>query len=352
MGWDIHRFMANENIENALICTLCTEVVKTPVQTQCDHIYCGECIRRWLEGGNGTCPVDMQIVTFNSLKPLNGIAKQLLNKLIIRCKNYGDGCRLMSKLEDMAQLNEHELSHCTFAEQNLVRDIQGKHQEEANNLRKKISEFEDALTLKKGMHPIATGDNDKATDQNQKRITQLEKEIYQMEIKNTELCKTIEEKSIQLADVARNSISVSQCASRLADVTNEPGSIANKNARGKLNIRYLKIRPLSTQLNVSLTCFFSHYNLDPYPMDIFVRTWELIPGGYIFSCHKTSDTEVIGTHIDPKGQTGSKPIIIKRVGSMVSYDGGKPVTPILAMGSKHGSLVMKWENGTTWISLG
>ena len=85
-------------------------------------------------------------------------------------------------------------------------------------------------------------------------------------------------------------------------------------------------------------------------MDIFVRTWEM-KGGYMFSCRKTSHTEVTGTHIDRKGQTGSKPIIIKRVGSMVSYDGGKPVTPKLGSGAK-GNLVMMWGNGTNWYSLG
>ena len=117
MGWDIDRFLEKGNIVPDLICTICTDVIKDPVQTNCEHTFCRECISRWLEGDRRTCPEDRESLSSNDLKPASRLTKQLLNKLIVRCKNYSDGCVLMSKFEDMTQLIEHEDNQCPWGKQ-------------------------------------------------------------------------------------------------------------------------------------------------------------------------------------------------------------------------------------------
>ena len=112
MGWNIDRFLAKDTIVSEFICSICTDVVECPVQTPCQHLFCNECIRRWINEGNRTCPEDRQALTVNALKPPSRLTLQFLNKLIIRCKNYNDGCRLMTTFEDVIQLKEHETNQC------------------------------------------------------------------------------------------------------------------------------------------------------------------------------------------------------------------------------------------------
>ena len=71
MGWNIDRFIAKESIVDEFICAICTDVVENPVQTPCQHLFCNECIRRWINEGHRTCPEDRQALTVNVLKTPN-----------------------------------------------------------------------------------------------------------------------------------------------------------------------------------------------------------------------------------------------------------------------------------------
>ena len=71
MGWDINRFLEKDKIVEELICTICTDIIKDPVQTNCEHTFCRECITRWLEGGQRTCPEDREQLTSNDLRPVS-----------------------------------------------------------------------------------------------------------------------------------------------------------------------------------------------------------------------------------------------------------------------------------------
>ena len=105
MGWDINRFLEKDNIVMDLICSICTDVIKDPVQTNCEHSFCRECITTWLEGGQRICPEDRQELYLNDLKPPNRLTKQLLNNLIVRCKYYGEGCCFMAKHEYLSLIH-------------------------------------------------------------------------------------------------------------------------------------------------------------------------------------------------------------------------------------------------------
>lgn len=114
MGWDINRFVDYDEIDRELLCPICTDVLDDPVQTECDHNFCRECIIQWLSNGNANnvCPTDMRPLAANQLKQASRIITNFIDRLIIRCQNYDNGCTFTTKFENMTQLTEHQNVQC------------------------------------------------------------------------------------------------------------------------------------------------------------------------------------------------------------------------------------------------
>ena len=142
MGWNIDRFVAKETIVDELICSICSDVVENPVQTSCQHLFCGKCIELWMNQGKTTCPEDRNELAFNSLKPPSRLTLQLLNKLIIRCRNYADGCRQMYTYEDIPHLTQHELNECNCRETTLFHHLSDQLKKDSNELKTKVQTLE------------------------------------------------------------------------------------------------------------------------------------------------------------------------------------------------------------------
>ena len=144
MGWDIERFTDKDSVGDDLICTICTDVVNDPMQTPCDHLFCKECINKWLNGGQRTCPVDREQLSLDKLKRPSRMIMQLYNKLTIRCQNFEKGCKLMCKFEDVQHLIQHENEGCQVAQNIRVSKIQ----EENEELKRNISRLEKMMSEK------------------------------------------------------------------------------------------------------------------------------------------------------------------------------------------------------------
>lgn len=82
MGYEIERFVCA--IDEEFHCSICTMVLKDPLQSPCEHIFCSECINGWLKVKE-TCPVDQSILPFDDLKPPPRYFRNLLEKMEIRC---------------------------------------------------------------------------------------------------------------------------------------------------------------------------------------------------------------------------------------------------------------------------
>ena len=143
MGWEIKRFADKDSVGEDLICTICTDVVKDPLQTPCDHLFCKECITRWLNEQR-TCPVDREQLSLDKLKRPSRMIMQLINKLTIRCQNFEKGCKLMCKLEDVQNLIQHQNEGCQVAQNIRASNIQ----EENEELKKNISRLEKMMSEK------------------------------------------------------------------------------------------------------------------------------------------------------------------------------------------------------------
>ena len=116
MGWDQERFVNKDTILTDLICTICNDVLKEPVQTPCEHCFCKTCITPWLQQGQNSCPVDRNPLTSYMLKTPNRMTMQLLNDLEIRCKNFTNECSFTTKLDNERNLTLHEIEHCIVTE--------------------------------------------------------------------------------------------------------------------------------------------------------------------------------------------------------------------------------------------
>lgn len=82
MGYDLARFVAL--IDEDFHCVICTMVLEHPVQSPCEHIFCNDCIVKWLSIKE-TCPVDQSSLRVQDLKSVPRYFRNLLDKMEILC---------------------------------------------------------------------------------------------------------------------------------------------------------------------------------------------------------------------------------------------------------------------------
>ncbi|XP_032593052.1 E3 ubiquitin ligase rnf-5 [Drosophila grimshawi] len=59
-------------------CLVCRCTARNPQVTFCGHIYCGNCIKEWINSQNllGKCPYCNSLVGFNTVIPINSIGSR------------------------------------------------------------------------------------------------------------------------------------------------------------------------------------------------------------------------------------------------------------------------------------
>lgn len=97
MGFDTDRF--EEDINEELICSICSGVLELPLTTPCDHLFCTNCINYWLDR-HETCPIDRCPLRPCMMKKAPRAIRNLINKLRINCKFVQDGCKVYVSLEN------------------------------------------------------------------------------------------------------------------------------------------------------------------------------------------------------------------------------------------------------------
>jgi hypothetical protein len=100
MGYDISRFVGD--VSDELLCSICSDVLEDPLTTECQHLFCCDCINGWL-CENCTCPIDRKQIPKSTLKLAPKTIKNLLNELKIHCDYRSDGCVKVVSLEFLAK---------------------------------------------------------------------------------------------------------------------------------------------------------------------------------------------------------------------------------------------------------
>ncbi|OQV25543.1 putative E3 ubiquitin-protein ligase NRDP1 [Hypsibius exemplaris] len=110
MGIETGRFVQSTLDKDLVICPVCLDVLESPVELpDCEHVFCGACIKNWFDTGVKVCPLDRIPVTRKLMMP-NRTLQVVLDRLKIRCKFVSRGCE---KVVGVGQRNEHERS-CAF----------------------------------------------------------------------------------------------------------------------------------------------------------------------------------------------------------------------------------------------
>eukprot|EP00124_Ichthyophonus_hoferi_P001154 Ihof_evm11s54 gene=Ihof_evmTU11s54 len=47
-GYNIERFIDKNAFVNECICSICSNILRDPLVTPCEHVFCSECIQKWL----------------------------------------------------------------------------------------------------------------------------------------------------------------------------------------------------------------------------------------------------------------------------------------------------------------
>lgn len=81
-----YDYIDTESINPELICSICSKPFIIPVSTPCDHTYCQDCIKRWIEKKNKPCPTCRQdIQSIETCTLVNRPLRNMLDRLAIKC---------------------------------------------------------------------------------------------------------------------------------------------------------------------------------------------------------------------------------------------------------------------------
>ena len=100
-GYEEERF--EHEVDSKLLCPICSNVLKDPVQCRNEHYFCRSCIKKHLHENSETCPVCQDHLTEEILTKPPRLLTNMLECLKIRCDHANRGCRELIKLEFLHQ---------------------------------------------------------------------------------------------------------------------------------------------------------------------------------------------------------------------------------------------------------
>lgn len=107
MGVDVERFEGE--VEEGLICSLCTKVFENPMNGICGHSFCKPCLEK-ARKRRLDCPKCGAAIN-EETSPVSGELVEKLSKLSIRCCFYSRGCVTVIPFDKLA---EHNSKDCPF----------------------------------------------------------------------------------------------------------------------------------------------------------------------------------------------------------------------------------------------
>ena len=110
VGIDPERIVNDEHqVANEFFCAICQGLLwKAKACASCQHLFCQNCIRTWLQINPTSCP--FRCSPYEERRPPPYI-HSLLGRLAIRCRNSSFGCREILSYDALAQ---HEAGECHF----------------------------------------------------------------------------------------------------------------------------------------------------------------------------------------------------------------------------------------------
>ncbi len=91
-------------------CPICLFAMKVPVQAECGHLFCKECLEPVLKRRCQICPLDQEDITAENISPENispenispdNACQQEINQLEVYCNFKSGGCRWVGHLREL-----------------------------------------------------------------------------------------------------------------------------------------------------------------------------------------------------------------------------------------------------------
>ena len=108
-GYEEERF--ENEVDSTLLCPICSNVLKDPVQCPNEHYCCRSCIVKHLHENSETCPTCQHHLTEETLRKPPRLLTNMLHNLKIRCDHAKRGCRELIKLEFL----DHHVKSCGYS---------------------------------------------------------------------------------------------------------------------------------------------------------------------------------------------------------------------------------------------
>lgn len=100
MGLDCELLVHPERLSSQLICPICTQILRNPVQTPTEHLFCEEELLEWMTISN-LCPITKVQLIPQDIKKPSRIILNMLAELEVFCPNKVNGCRWSGFNENM-----------------------------------------------------------------------------------------------------------------------------------------------------------------------------------------------------------------------------------------------------------
>ncbi|MCJ1436554.1 hypothetical protein MMC27_005933 [Xylographa pallens] len=102
-------------VDQNLVCPICQCPMVEPVETDCGHTFCLQCLRSAMEHQHDekTCPSCRNLFHSVNHNQVNTLINRMLDDLVVRCVSKGKGC-----LATLARSNilDHVDRHCDFSD--------------------------------------------------------------------------------------------------------------------------------------------------------------------------------------------------------------------------------------------
>ena len=108
-GYEEERF--ENEVDSTLLCPICRNVLKDPVQCPNEHYCCRSCIVKYLHESSERCPTCQHHLTEETLRKPPRLLTNMLQNLKIRCDHAKRGCRELIKLEFL----DHHVKSCGYS---------------------------------------------------------------------------------------------------------------------------------------------------------------------------------------------------------------------------------------------
>lgn len=98
-----YEYMNEASIEPELICTICHSPLKDPCCTPCGETFCRECITKWIQTQNASCPICRNDLSIGVFTQPTRMVRNMLDRISVKCIVCGQADLWRGNFDDHIQ---------------------------------------------------------------------------------------------------------------------------------------------------------------------------------------------------------------------------------------------------------